>query len=129
MIWQDDPEEEAPEATWEEYSVLFKQFYQYLTFSEFDQIERPVMWQSICDTIDPAADDKIVYVSNYSIYTHKGDYFSRKSCLGFPSLTKARTCCSTSLKWGVNEYLEQRSLGARSMGRRSEKRPIIVFTQ
>lgn len=75
MIWQDDPEEEAPEATWEEYSTLYKQFYQYMTFSEIDQIERPVMWMSKCEfenQSDPNAEDKIVYFSNYSIYTHKG---------------------------------------------------------
>lgn len=77
MIWQDDPEEEQTEATWEEYSVLFKQFHQYLTFSEFDQIEKPIMLKSCCD-IEKSSDgeDNIVYFSNYSIYTHKG------KCLG-----------------------------------------------
>lgn len=72
MIWQDDPEEEAPEATWEEYSVFFKQFPQYLTFSEYDQIEKPVMGLSTCDI--ERDDEKIVYLSNYSIYTHKGEF-------------------------------------------------------
>lgn len=74
MIWQDDPEEEQPEATWEEYSVLYKHFSQYLTFSEFDQIEKPVMLKSSCD-VEKREDggENIVYFSNYSIYTHKGD--------------------------------------------------------
>lgn len=74
MIWQDDPEDEATEATWEEYSVLFKQFYQYLTFSEFDQVEKPIMLKSSCEIErgNKDGEEKIAYFSNYSIYTHKG---------------------------------------------------------
>lgn len=78
MIWQNDPEDEQTEATWEEYSVLFKQFYQYLTFSEVDQVERPVMLQSSCKIEKrPDGEDQICYFSNYSIYTHKGDASAR----------------------------------------------------
>ena len=75
MIWQDDPEEESTEATWEEYSVLFKQFYRYLTFSDVDKIEKPVMLKSCC-AIAKGEDEegKIAYFSNFSIYTHKGEY-------------------------------------------------------
>lgn len=75
-MWGDDPEDDPIEATWEEYSVLFKQFYQYFTFSEFDQFEKPVMLKSCCDIEKTEElDGKIAYFSNYSIYTHKGDNY------------------------------------------------------
>lgn len=72
-MWQDDPEDEPTEATWEEYSLLYKPIYQYFTFSEFDQIEKPCMLKSSCDIEKMEVDGKIAYFSNYSIYTHKGD--------------------------------------------------------
>lgn len=86
MIWEDDPDEEPIVETWEEYSVLFKYFSKYLTFSEIDKVERPVCLKITKDGPEESTSPNtpVIYASNYSIYTHKGRPIKRLQIFFYP---------------------------------------------
>ena len=79
MVWRDPDEEqlEEIEATWEEFSQFTKDSFRFLTFSEFDQLERPSVY-SIEQNVPPygAIDRDFVplnFLSNMFFHSHKGN--------------------------------------------------------
>lgn len=75
MMWGEE-EEEQKEATWEEYSVLFKDFYRHMTFSEYDRPENNVVFiheHEFSEVNGSESDPLSSVISNYTIHTHKGN--------------------------------------------------------
>lgn len=78
MMWPKDVEE----ATWEEYSELYKKFYRTVTVSEYDRQHKAVVYcseQNIpstqAATVNGCSDSDIApinFQSHYHIVTHQG---------------------------------------------------------
>lgn len=66
--------EPPPEATWEEYSTLYKDLTKSFTHSEFDKIIEPLVYYHEDELFNQnKSDDQISnFLSYYYIYTHKG---------------------------------------------------------
>lgn len=78
MVWHDPDEEqlEEIEATWEEYSQFDKENFRFLTFSEFDQLEKASVY-NIEQNVPPygAVDLDFVplnFLSSLFLHSHKG---------------------------------------------------------
>lgn len=78
MVWHDlDDHIEKIEETWEEYSTFHLSTFRFLTFSEFDQIEKPSVYH-IEQNVPPygAFDRDFVplnFLSSLFLHTHKGE--------------------------------------------------------
>jgi hypothetical protein len=82
MVWR-DPDEEEPleeiEATWEEYSQFNKESFRFLTFSEFDQLEKSSIFFYEQNVPTYGAIDldfvPLNFISSYFLHSHKGNKF------------------------------------------------------
>lgn len=81
MVWRDPDEEqlEEIEATWEEYSQFDKENFRFLTFSEFDQLEKASIYFYEQNVPTYGAIDRdfvpLNFLSSFFFHSHKGNKF------------------------------------------------------
>lgn len=86
-MWGRDRDREEKEATWEDYSVAYKEYLREFTFSQFDKPQKPTVYFIEADVPEVSAAEARIdfvptnFISCYTIFTHEGNI-----CIGY--LTK-----------------------------------------
>ncbi|XP_055692695.1 filamin-A isoform X5 [Lutzomyia longipalpis] len=109
-MWGRDEEEEQKEATWEEYSVLFRDFYRHMTFSEYDRPENNVVFlhehefpENLKKSVNGSESEPFsTIISNYTIHTHKAEVKMPSGNVDKPSIEDNRDG-TVSIKYDPRE--------------------------